>query len=118
MITQLGDAFFAMRGIASTASITHMAIGSGTGQTSGSTTLATETARVALTSIAQGTGAADNTILAVAVFPLGTGDGVFSEVGLFTASSGGTMVVYTTTFAALYKDDSVTVNITFRIGAS
>lgn len=121
LITELGDALIASRmSNASTAAPTHMAIGSGTGRTAASTTMASETARVALTSTTQGTGGNDNVVTYVCTFDAGTGTGVVSEVALFNASSAGVMFNYLDGFTSFTKaaDLSVTITLTIRYGAS
>jgi len=121
LITQLGDALVAdAMSDRGTTLPTHMAVGSGTGQTSASTTLATELARVALTSTTQGTGGDDNTVVYVATFAAGTGTGTISECALFNAFTSGTMFNYLDTFSSFSKGSgqSLTVTLTVRFGAS
>jgi len=121
LITELGDALVASRmSDASIAAISHMAIGSGSGQTATSTTLATETARVALTSTTRGTSGDDNLVTYVATFGAGVGTGTISEAGLFNASSSGTMFNYSSGFSSFSKgaDQSVDFTWTVRYGAS
>lgn len=121
LFTELGDALVASRmSNASTAAISHMAIGGGTGRTASSTTMHTETARVALTSTTQGTSGDDNLVTYVATFGAGTGTGTVSECALFNASSAGVMFNYLDGFTPFTKasDLSVTITLAIRFGAS
>lgn len=97
-MTEVGEAFVADRLSASPgeAAIGWMGIGDGSGQTRSDTALDSETARVALDSLTQGTSADDNDVIAVATFAAGTpaGDTVVTEGALFNAVSSGTMVNY------------------------
>lgn len=105
-LTALGEAHLAARQCASPpAAMSHLAVGTGTGQTAASTTLANEIARVALDSgyPQQGTGAADNEVLYLATLPVGTGTGTLTEFAIFNASSGGTMLNYASGFAPKIK---------------
>ena len=76
------------------AAIGFMAIGTGTGQTSASTGLATSLARVALDSTTQGTGAADNDVVYVATFPAGTGTGAITEAGIMRLDDDASLMSY------------------------
>jgi len=90
LVVDAGKAYIASRicGAAATA-VSHLAIGSNSAAVAaGQTALSTETARVAISSATPS--AAVATI--VATVPAGTGTGTVEEVGLFNASSSGTMI--------------------------
>ena len=116
-ITALGDAFVAdQMSDAGEDALSHMAVGTGTG---GTTTLNTESARVALDSTTQGTGAADNDVVYVATFPAGSGTGALTEAGILNASSNGTLFNIAE-FDEINKaaDDSLEITWTVTFGAS
>ena len=121
LITQLGDAHVADRmSDAGTDAMSHMAIGTGSGQGSGSQTLATEAARVALTSKTQGTAGDDNDVIYVATFPAGTGTGTITEYAIFNAASTGVMFNYASGFSGIGKtaDLALTITHTVTFGSS
>ena len=105
-LTEAGEAHMAdQMSDAAEAAMSHMAVGTGSGQTAADTALDTEIARVALdaTYPKQGTGATDtilnrvvrdNEVLYRGTFPAGTGTGTITEVAVFNAASGGTMLNY------------------------
>lgn len=99
--------------------ITHIAIGTGTGGGASSNSLVTESDRNAVTSIDQGTGAADNDIVIVGDWAAGDGTGAITEAGLFNAASGPGMFAYAS-FSAINKGASDTLQITWTLtfGAS
>lgn len=90
LVTTVGKQYIASRCVdASAAAIGWIAIGSGnTAPAAGNTTLVTETARAAISSGSATGGVATF----VATIPAGSGTGTVEEVGLFNASSAGTMV--------------------------
>lgn len=121
LITELGDALVANRmSDMSVAAPTHMAIGAGSGRTSVSTTMSSESARVALTSSTLGTAGNDNVVAYVATFTAGVGTGTVSEIALFNAGSSGTMFNYLDSFTSFTKaaDLEITVTLSIRFGAS
>lgn len=105
-LTELGEAHIANQlAGASAGAMSHMAVGTGSGQTAADTTLDTEIARVALdaTYPKQGTGATDTTlgrvvrdneVLYRGTFPAGTGTGTITEIGILNAASSGTLLNY------------------------
>jgi hypothetical protein len=98
----------------SPASMTHMAIGTGTSTPGASdTALGTQTGRVSLS----GSVVSTNTITYTATFPAGTGDGAITEAGVFNASSGGTMLCRTT-FPVVNKASGDTIAITWVVTVS
>lgn len=98
----------------SPASMTHMAIGTGTSTPGASdTALGTQTGRVSLS----GSVVSTNTITYTATFPAGTGDGAITEAGIFNASSGGTMLCRTT-FPVVTKQSGDTIAITWVVTVS
>jgi len=102
-LTELGEALIAdALSDRSVALMTHMAVGSGTGQDAADTTLATELARVALDSTTQGSAGNDNDVTWIATFAAGTGTGAITEAGLFNATPAGTMFSVTS-FAVINK---------------
>ncbi len=127
-ITALHDALVADRlAGGSDALFTHGHAGTGTGQTSASTNLAThfDEARTAVDSSTQGAGGADNDV--VVVFTLGAGvcTGTVDEFGLFSASAQATadMKTYSDNSASGYAipkgaNDSIVVTWTITYGAS
>lgn len=91
--------------------MTHMAIGTGsTAVAAGNTTLATEVARVTLTS----TTVNANTIVYVGTFPAGTGTGAIVEAGTFDASSAGDMLCRTV-FSVVNKGANDSMVITWSV---
>jgi hypothetical protein len=98
----------------SPASMTHMAIGTGTSTPGASdTSLGTQTGRVSLS----GSVVSTNTITYTATFPAGTGDGAITEAGVFNASSGGTMLCRTT-FPVVNKASGDTIAVTWVVTVS
>jgi len=90
--------------------MSHMAIGSGTGNPADAdTALGTELGRVALTT-AGGT-VSSATVTYAATFAAGTGTGAVTEAGIFNASSAGTMICRTK-FDVVNKaaSDSLSIN--------
>ena len=90
--------------------VTHMAVGTGsTAAAAGDTALGSEIDRNALTT--SGGTASSNTVTFDCTWNAGDGTGALTEAGLFTASSGGTMLARTV-FAVVNKgaDDTVTIS--------
>jgi len=121
LITDLGEAYIADQlSDGGVTAMSHMAIGDSSGQVKTDTTLANETARVALDSTTQGTSGDDNDVIYVATFPAGTGTGTVSEVGILNAASVGTLFNYSDQFESFTKgaSQSAVVTITVTIGTS
>ncbi len=99
--------------------IGYMGAGTGSGQTSASTGLATSSANVALDSTTQGTAGADNDVVYVATFPAGTATAALTEVGLFVADNNTTLMTYDD-FDVINKGaaDSLVATWTISFGAS
>ena len=96
--------------------MTYMAVGTGTtAVAAGDTTLETESDRNALST--SGGTASTNTVEFVAVWNAGDGTGSLTEAGLFSASSGGTMLARTV-FSAVHKGASDVLTITWTITVS
>lgn len=120
-ITNLFDEHVASRLCGATESIiSFMAVGSGTGQTASSTTLANILHIIELSgtvgSIVQLTGASDNDIQGIAYWPAGSATGSISEAGLFRYSGTalGSMASYTDAIS-VQKGASDTLSITWTI---
>lgn len=123
-ITALHDALVADRLAGGTdALFTHGHAGTGTGQTSASTNLATPCAenRTAVTSSTQGAGGDDNDVVVVFTLVAGVCTATITEIGLFSN------ITYTTADMKCYNDsisvtkaagDSLTVTWTITYGAS
>ena len=112
VITDLGCAHVAdQMSDQSNAALSHMAVGSGTG---GTTALNAEEGRVALDSTTQGSGANDNDVVYVAMFPAGTATAALTEAGIFNDASVGTMFNYAA-FAAINKGASDSLEITWTV---
>jgi hypothetical protein len=119
-VTTFGDKLVANRmSGASLSAPSHMAIGTGTGGTSSFNSLKTELDRNALTSTTQGTGTDDNDVIYVGTWAAGDGTGAITEAGIFIASSGPGMMVYSS-FSAINKGslDTLTITWTVTFGAS
>ena len=72
----------------------YMGVGTGTGQTSTDSDMATSVARVILDSTAQGGTTDDNDVIYVCTFPAGTATAALTEAGLFSTSTAGNMFLY------------------------
>ena len=95
-------------------SMTHMAIGTGTGTPGASdTALGTEVGRVSLTATTVST----NTVTYTATFPAGTGTGSITEAAVLNASSSGTMLCRTT-FPVVNKQSGDTIAVTWVVTVS
>lgn len=126
-LTELGEAYIADRlsdRDHADGAIDFMAIGTGSGQSRTSTTLATEVARVGLDGgfPDQGSGADDNDVIWQATFPVSTpaSDQTISEGALFSLVSAGVMINYFEIQPALFKPTSLSVIVQniWTIGAS
>jgi hypothetical protein len=117
LVVTSGKNYIAAKMVATTnvpVSMTHMAIGTGTGTPAiGDTALGSQTGRVTLS----GSAVSNNTITYTATFPAGTGDGAITEAGVFNASSGGTMLCRTT-FPVVNKGSGDTITITWVVTVS
>jgi len=92
----------------------YMAVGTGTtAAAAGNTTLASESDRNALTS----TTVTDNEVAYVGTWAAGDASVAITEAGLFSASSGGTMLARTV-FSAVNKGASDSLTITWTITVS
>lgn len=91
--------------------MSHMAIGSNnTASALTNTTLGTELARQALTTVA----VTGSNISFAATFAAGVGTGSLTEAGIFNASSAGTMLCRTT-FPVITKSSSETIAISWTV---
>ncbi len=117
LVVTTGKNYIASKMVATTnspASMTHMAIGTGTGTPGASdTTLGAETGRVSLSASTVST----NTITYTATFPAGTGTGAITEAGILNASSSGTMLCRTT-FPVVNKAAGDTIAVTWVVTVS
>ena len=119
-ITELMDAQVADQMADQTdAAIGYMAVGTGTGQTSASTSLATSLDRNALDSTTQGAAGADNDVVYVGTWAAGDGTGAITEAGIFQANNNTTMMFYAN-FDVINKGaaDSLVITWTATFGAS
>ncbi len=99
---------------ASTAVMSHMAIGSGsTAAAASDTALGSELGRVSLTS----TTVSSAVVTYVATFAAGTGTGAVTEAALLNASSGGTMLCRTV-FSVVNKGSADSMTITWTVTVS
>lgn len=101
------------------AAIGYMAVGTGTGQGSGDTGLATSLDRNALTSTTQGAGGADNDVVYVGTWAAGDGTGAITEAGIFLSDNNTTMM-FVSSFSVVNKgaSDTLIVTWTATFGAS
>lgn len=103
------------------AAIGYMAVGAGTGQDAEDTGLATSSARVALDSATQGTGANDNDVIYVATFGVGDAAGVaIKEAGIMRLDDNASLMCYADDFGTINKGVADTLEITWTVtfGAS
>lgn len=126
-LTELGEAYLADRlsdRDHADGDIDYMGIGTGSGQSRTSTTLATEVARVGITFgyPDQGAGADDNDVIWLATFGAGTPatDQTISEGALFSLVSSGVMVNYFEFSPGIVKTTamSLSISLIWTIGAS
>ena len=101
------------------AAIGYMAVGTGTGQTSASTGLATSLDRNALDSTTLGVGAADNDVIYVCTWAAADGTGPITEAGVMELDDDATLMLYAD-FAVINKGaaDSLVITWTATFGAS
>jgi hypothetical protein len=119
LVVTTGKNYIAEKIVATTnspASMTHMAIGTGTTAAAlTDTQLVTQTGRVTLS----GSSVVNNTITYTATFPAGTGDGAITEAGIFNGSSSpGSTLLCRTTFPVVNKGSGDTIAITWVITIS
>jgi hypothetical protein len=119
LVVTAGKNYIASKIVATTnspASMTHMAIGTGTtGSALTDTQLESQTGRVTLS----GSSVANNTITYTATFPAGTGDGAITEAGVFNgATSPAATMLCRTTFPVVNKGAGDTIAITWVITVS
>ena len=119
LITNLGLAHIASRlKDATSAVMSHMAIGTGTTAAAVTqTTLVTEAGRVAYDSSALvTTNVANDSIQYTATFPSGTGTGAITEAGLFNASGANAGTMFSrTVFGVVTKQATDSLVITWKI---
>ncbi len=117
LVVTVGLNFIASRIKDATATVmTHMAVGAGTAPAAaGNTALGTELGRVGLGS----TTVTNNQVVYAASFGAGVGTGAVTEAGLFSASTGGTMLCRTV-FSVVNKEagDTMSISWTVTIGAA
>lgn len=117
LVVTTGKNYIASKIVATTnspVSMTHMAIGTGTGTPGASdTALGAETGRVSLA----GSVVSTNTITYTATFPAGTGTGAITEAAVLNASSSGTMLCRTT-FPVVNKAAGDTIAVTWVVTVS
>jgi hypothetical protein len=95
-------------------SMTHMAIGTGTGTpAAANTSLGTEVGRVTLSAATSSA----NAVTYTATFPAGTGTGAITEAGVFNAGTAGTMLCRTT-FPVVNKQSGDSIAITWVVTVS
>ena len=119
-VTELGDAHVAdAMSDKGEGALGYMAVGTGSGQTSASTGLATSLDRNALTSTTQGTGAADNDVVFVGDWAAGDGTGAITEAGIFLGDNNTSMNYYAD-FSVINKGAADTLKISWTVsyGAS
>ncbi|KKN11733.1 hypothetical protein LCGC14_1023610 [marine sediment metagenome] len=119
-VTELMDAHVAdQMSDSGDAGIGWIAVGTGTGQGSASTGLATSLDRNALTSTTQGAGGADNDVIYVGDWAAGDGTGSITEAGVFLSDNNTTMMLYSS-FSVITKGASDTLSVTWTgtFGAS
>ncbi len=120
-VTELSDAHVAdaLSDAPAEAQIGYMAVGTGAGQTSASTGLATSLERHALTSTTLGIGAVDNDLVYVGTWGAGVGTGAITEAGILTADNN-TSLPYYAEFAVINKGaaDTLVITWTASFGAS
>ena len=112
LVTNLGKSFLAQRAISNSVPFaSHIAVGSGTTPAStGNNELQAEIDRLPLNTLTF----SDNQIVHNVTLGLGEAVGTLSEAGIFTDSSGGTMIARTT-FDPLVKTAEDIFNIEWRI---
>lgn len=119
-VTELLDAHVAdQMSDSGDAQIGYIAVGTGTGQTSASTGLATSLDRNALTSVTQQGGGDDNDVIYVGDWAAGDGTGAITEAGILLGDNNTTLMFYAD-FAVVNKaaGDTLQINWTVTFGAS
>ena len=119
-VTELGDAHVAdQMSDSGEAALGYMAVGTGSGQGSGDTGLATSLSRLALDSTTQGAGGADNDVIFVDTWAAGTGTGAITEAGILLGDNNTSMNYYAD-FSVINKaaGDSLVITWTVTYGAS
>jgi len=119
-VTELGDAHVAdALSDQGEGALGYIAIGTGTGQTSASTGLATSLDRRLLTSTTQGLAGEDNDVIYVGDWAAGDGTGAITEAGIFLADNN-TSMNYVASFAVVTKGAADVLQITWTVthGAS
>ena len=119
-VTELCDAHVADQMSDSTdVAIGYMSIGTGSGQTSASTGIATPLDQNALTSTTQGAAGADNDVVYVGTWAAGDGTGAITEAGILQAANNTTLMFYAS-FDVINKGagDSLIITWTATFGAS
>lgn len=113
LVVTTGKSFIASRmGSTSEPVMSHMAVGTGTTPAAGTdVALETETARVALTTAT----VAGSTMTYTASFPAGTGTGTIAELGVFSASSGGTLLCRIKLDSPITKDSISTLQVDWDV---
>ena len=124
MVVTIGKNHFTIKALGYLASagntvpntMSHMAVGTlNTAAATGQTALATEVARVALTTSALATTTTTNdSIQYVATFAAGTGTGALVEAGILNAASAGNMLCRTV-FSTINKGASDSMTITWTV---
>lgn len=121
LVVTTGKNFVASRMIGTSPGVmSHMAIGTGsTAAAAGDSALGSQSAIVALTSSAVGSGANANDVTYIASFAAGTPSSAaaITEAGIFNASSSGVMLCRTV-FQVVNKQGSDAMTITWTITAS
>lgn len=99
--------------------IGYMSVGTGSGQATSDTGMATTLDRNALDSITQGAGAADNDVVYVCTWAAGDGTGAITEAGLMRDDDDASLMTYSD-FAVVNKGalDSLVATWTVQYGAS
>jgi hypothetical protein len=117
LVVTTGKNYIASKIVATTnspVSMTHMAIGTGTGTPAAAdSTLSAEVGRVSLA----GSVVSTNTITYTATFPAGTGTGAVTEAAVLNAASSGTMLCRTT-FPVVNKAAGDTIAVTWVVTVS
>ena len=119
-VTELCDAHVAdQMSDSADAAIGYMSVGTGTGQTSASTGLATPLDQTALTSTTRGAAGADNDVVYIGTWAAGDGTGAITEAGILQAANN-TTLMFDSSFDVINKgaEDSLVITWTATFGAS
>ena len=119
-ITELMDAHVADQlSDSGGAAIGYMAVGTGSGQGSASTGLATALDINALTSTTQGSAGADNDVVYVGDWAVGDGTGTITEAGIFQLNNNTSLMAYNDTMSVSKgAGDTLAITWTISFGAS